>query len=246
MTRVMRKRISRKRTRNDAMARMLVPVLVIVLVAGLLALGWQRDLFGLRSAWIAEPIDASFESWLDREPGRAEEYAALQSFLREQGVGEVVPVWQLARVDREYAEKCNLDIWRIPPRELWPNVVPALRLVREHVIPAVGPVEVQSSYRTPELNECARGAPRSKHTSFEALDLWLATPPQDLDALYRGLCAMQERAGRNSRMGLGAYYDPNDPDYNPEGRFHIDAGGYRSWGRSYTRATSLCPRDPQP
>jgi hypothetical protein len=75
------------------------------------------------------------------------------------------------------------------------------------------------------------------------LDLWLETPRQDLDALYRELSVMQERAGRESRMGLGAYYDPTDPDYNPEGRFHIDAAGYRSWGRTYGSASSICPRN---
>jgi hypothetical protein len=110
----------------------------------------------------------------------------------------------------------------------------------------MGEVQVQSSYRTAELNACARGAARSKHISFQALDLWLVEPPKDLDAHYRKLCDIQERAGPDSRMGLGAYYDPKDKDYNPEGRFHIDGAGYRSWGRSYTRASSICPRDPQP
>lgn len=216
----------------------------IAVCAGLAGLVWQSGILRTDGQITDPSSQAAFERWLEQDPAREEEYEAFEEYLGARGVDEVVPAWQLARVDREYAEKCNLDVWRLPPRELWPNVVPALRLVRDHVIPAVGAVGVQSSYRTPELNECARGAPRSKHTTFEALDLWLETPRRDLGSLYRDLCAMQERAGRDSRMGLGAYYDPADPDYNPEGRFHIDAGGYRSWGRSYTRATSLCPREP--
>ena len=218
--------------------------LVWALLAGaLLYVAWINDLLRLPGGLIDPTSEAAFEAWLDAGEGRADEFSEFQGYLSEQGVGDVVPPWQLARVDREYAQRCKLDIWRLPPENLWPNIVPALRLVRDHVEPTMGEVEVQSSYRSPELNVCAGGAARSRHISFEALDLLLVNRRTDLDALYPELCAMQEEAGPESGMGLGAYYDPSDPVYNREGRFHIDAAGYRSWGRSYTRATSICPRD---
>lgn len=242
MTRARRKKTTRKSARKSANSPVLFWALVLAVVAVTAIYVWQRDPWGLWSGPIDPTSEPAFERWLDQDSERRKDYAALQDYLSGQGVGEVVPVWQLARVDREYAEKCKLEIWRLPPRELWPNVVPALRLVRDHVIPTMGEVAVQSSYRSPELNECARGAPNSRHISFEALDLFLVEPRDDLGEMYRELCDMQEAAGPESRMGLGAYYDPADEFYNPEGRFHIDGAGYRSWGRSYTKASSICPR----
>ena len=214
----------------------------IAILLGFLLILWQRELLLYPVAMLDPTGNAAFERWLDDEPGRPEQYAAFQAYLSDQGVGNVVPAWQLARVDEDYANRCDMSVWRLPPRELWPNVIPALRLVRDHVEPTMGEVEVQSSYRTPELNTCAGGASQSRHMSFEALDLWLAEKRDDLAALYGELCAMQAAAGPESAMGLGAYYDPSDPGYNPRGRFHIDAAGYRSWGRSYTSASSICPR----
>ncbi|MEM6476117.1 MAG: D-Ala-D-Ala carboxypeptidase family metallohydrolase [Pseudomonadota bacterium] len=217
-------------------------VIWIAIIAGVIFILWQRDMLSLPVAMLDPTSNAAFERWVDDDPRRQEEYAAFEAFLNEQGVGEVVSAWQLARVDKDYANRCNLEVWRLPPRELWPNVVPALRLVRDHIVPAMGEVEVQSSYRSPELNVCAGGAARSRHISFEALDLYLVDKPDDLETFYWQLCEVQENAGPQSSMGLGAYYDASDPFYNPEGRFHIDAAGYRSWGRSYTSATSICPR----
>ena len=74
-----------------------------------------------------------------------------------------------------------------------------------------------------------------------AFDLLAVDRPDDHAQFYGTLCAMQSRAGQGSAMGLGAYFDGSDPFYNPNARFHIDGAGFRSWGRSYTAATSPCP-----
>ncbi|MEW4447478.1 D-Ala-D-Ala carboxypeptidase family metallohydrolase [Qipengyuania sp. JC766] len=187
---------------------------------------------------VAPDSEAAFERWLAKEPERAPQFRKLQGFLQAQGVGQIVPAWQLTRVDAYYAAECGIEPFALPPEDLWPNVVPALRLVRDEVIPAVGPVEVRSSYRTPELNVRAGGAGGSRHLDFAAVDLG-TQDRQRGEALYRTLCAMHESAGAGSRMGLGAYYDPDEPGY-AGGRFHVDASGYRSWGRGYTRASSPC------
>ena len=41
-------------------------------------------------------------------------------------------------------------------------------------------------------------------------------------------------------MGLGAYFDPYKPRPSAQGRFHIDQAGFRTWGFSFTRASSYC------
>lgn len=214
----------------------------LLLAGGLLLVLWQRDILRTPTAMLDPSSEAAFEVWVEQDAERRVAFQQLQGFLREQGVEDVVSAWQLARIDRFYAQRCDLPLWRLPPPELWSNIVPALRLVRDHVEPAVGEVVVHSSFRTPELNACAGGASRSRHLDFEAVDLRLAQPRADLTGLYRDLCAMHEAAGAQSRMGLGAYFDFTDDGFNRGGRFHIDAAGYRSWGRSYTSATSPCGR----
>lgn len=245
MARTARKRSFRKR----ALAELrwwsgwaLRKTMWFAILAALLFILWQRDVLRVPIAAIIPSSNIAFDQWLSEDAAREEEFAQFKAYLAEQGVADVVPAWQLARIDAAYAKACNLPIFRLPPRELWPNVVPALKLVREHVVPTVGAVEVASSYRTPALNACARGAGRSRHLGFEALDLLPKDRPDDLALHYGSLCAMQARAGAGSAMGLGAYYDPTDPSYNPAGKFHIDAAGFRSWGRTYRAASSPCPQ----
>lgn len=218
-------------------------LLVLLLLVGAAVLVIDRglpDIVRLQGGAVSPTSEAAFESWLAKEADRATEFREFEAFLVSEGVGNVVPAWQLTRVDAFYAGRCEISPFAIPPENLWQNIVPALRLVREEVIGTVGPVRVLSSYRTPELNACARGAGRSKHLSFSALDLATVDGRRG-ETLYRDLCLMHEQAGHSSRMGLGAYYDFNEPEYGG-GRFHIDAEGYRDWGRSYTAQSSPCGR----
>lgn len=182
---------------------------------------------------------AAFDRWLAEAPERGAQFAALEDFLRESGVHGVVPAWQLARVDAFYAQRCDSPAFTIPPHETWGSIVPALQLVRDHVVPSMGEVSVLSSYRTPEINACAHGASGSNHLDFAALDL--ATVPRRRGAdLYREVCAMQREAGAESRMGLGAYFNPAEPEA-ASGRFHIDAEGFRTWGWDYSSRSNPCP-----
>lgn len=170
---------------------------------------------------------------------KALEYAAFQTMLEEEGVAGIVPTWQLWRVDADYAARCGTEYFAVVPEERWRDIVPALKLIRDEVIPVTGPVEVVSAYRTPEINECVNGASASKHLGFSAVDL-VASESSDREDLFADLCALHAKVGQANRMGLGAYYDPSDPNFNQRGRFHIDAEGFRNWGRDYTRATSPC------
>jgi hypothetical protein len=172
---------------------------------------------------------------------KAQDYAAFQRMLEDEGVAGVVPTWQLWRVDAQYAARCGTAFFAMPPKEQWREIVPALRLLRSKVIPVTGPLEVVSGWRSPAINTCIGGATRSAHLDFKALDLVAPSRVANRRRLFADLCAMQRKAGPGSQMGLGAYYRPDKPEANLEGRFHIDAHGYRTWGFDYTGKTNPCP-----
>ncbi|MEL1251400.1 FecR/PupR family sigma factor regulator [Aurantiacibacter gilvus] len=182
---------------------------------------------------------AAFERWLAADAEHGQAFGRFETFLQSQGVSGVVPDWQLLRIDTNLAARCDQPSFAVPPEGLWPRIVPALRLVRDRVEPLVGEVEVLSAFRPTAINTCVGGASGSKHMAFAALDL--ATVDRQHDAaFFTSLCAMQARAGPASRMGLGAYFDPADPD-RAHGRFHIDGEGFRNWGFDYTSRSSPCP-----
>ncbi len=172
---------------------------------------------------------------------KAQFYASFQKYLEDEGVAGVVPTWQLWRVDAHYARRCGTEYFTRPPMERWREIIPTLQLLRDEVIPVTGPVEVVSGYRSAEINECVNGASRSKHLSFAALDL-VAVQMTDREVLFKDLCALQARVGDQRAMGLGAYYDPADPERGAKGRFHIDAAGFRTWGFDYSRSSNPCPQ----
>ncbi|MDP5104184.1 MAG: D-Ala-D-Ala carboxypeptidase family metallohydrolase [Erythrobacter sp.] len=222
----------------------------IVLLLGLAALA-SASLAGVGdvgpSADEAGPSSAgAFNRWLFAENPhnggwKARDYAEFQGMLEDEGVAGIVPTWQLWRVDAQYAPRCGTDYFAMPPKERWREIIPTLKLLRSKVIPVTGPLEVASGWRSPAINTCVRGASRSAHLNFKALDL-MATQRRDRRELFVDLCAMQGAAGSGSRMGLGAYFNPDDPSANRAGRFHIDANGHRTWGFDYTAKSNPCPK----
>lgn len=182
---------------------------------------------------------ATFAAWLRSDTGHPQAYGEFIDFLGAQGVGNVVPPWTLLRTDQNAAGRCGASYYVLPPRELWPAIVPVLRLIRARVIPAIGKVEVVSAYRPPHFNVCAGGAPESRHMSFAAVDLD-ALQQSSAQVSLRKLCAAWRKAGPRSGWGLGAYFDPTGVNRNVLLRFHVDGTGYRSWGYSKKAATSAC------
>ena len=183
--------------------------------------------------------EAAFGHWLAAAEGHQASYDRFKAFLAGQQVAGVVPAWQLLRTDANYAARCGIDAFELPAEAKWPAIVPTLRLVRDNVIPVVGPVDVFASNRSAELNDCVNGAIGSRHLAFAAVDL-VAPGRTDKRQLFVDLCAMHQRVGARNGMGLGAYYDPARPQASRQGRFHIDASGFRTWGFGFTRATSAC------
>jgi hypothetical protein len=59
----------------------------------------------------------------------------------------------------------------LPPRELWPNIVPTARVLDELRERLGSPVRLNSIYRNQAYNSCLSGtAPESQHKSMRAID----------------------------------------------------------------------------
>lgn len=172
--------------------------------------------------------DELFAAW--RAGAASADVAAIEAYLVREGVGDVLPLVDLLRSDARWRSCPEAQPFAVPPRAQWPAMVPTLRYVRDHVVPAVGPVRVVSGYRDPVSNVCFKGASASRHLRFAALDL---TPvrPLDRDALIAALCPLHTRNGARHQVGLGIYKVT---------RFHIDTAGYRRWGADYRGASSPC------
>lgn len=171
-----------------------------------------------------------FERWLAADAARAPAFARFENMLAEEGVAEVLPARELWLTDR-LAPECVVEPFVMPPEELWPRIVPALRFIRDHVKPAIGAVTVASGYRDQQFNECVGGAPQSAHRGFHALDLLPVERSIRRKELIAKLCPIHAREGRSGRIGLGIY---------KARRFHIDALRYRGWGEDFHAATFPC------
>lgn len=161
----------------------------------------------------------------------AADVAAYGRFLEANGVAGVVPMPQLLHTARNWRD-CG-DEFAVPPRAMWPAMVPTLRLLaelrREGIL--TGATRIASAWRSPEMNACAGGAARSRHLGNGALDLDWDAPP---DGLAR-LCAAWGNTGGRHAWGLGFY---------TRERIHLDTGGYRTWGHDHHSGTSLCVAGP--
>lgn len=88
-----------------------------------------------------------------------------------------------------------------PPRELWPNIVPTLRVVDDLRDLLGSPIKITSSYRSPEYNEWVGGVSRSYHLQFKALDIQVVNfRPQKVAQLLRKMRSNGKFSG-----GIGVY-----------------------------------------
>jgi len=194
--------------------------LLLLVVVGLAAMLFVADTSDPRRR---------FMDWRDAHRAAVAAYAG---YLRQQGVDGVVPLPQLLRTVRDW-RKCG-DEFAVPPRASWPAIVPPLRLLAElrRVGVLTGRTEVASTWRSPAMNACAGGAPRSRHLDNGALDLDWDAPP---DGLARLCEAWGGDLGSRYAWGLGFY---------TRQRIHLDTGGWRTWGHDHHAATSLCVAGP--
>jgi hypothetical protein len=162
---------------------------------------------------------AEYEAWLASSPDVRGQVLSFESWQEAAGVRGVLPTYQLVRTASMWRE-CDGPAFEVPPFRLWPGMVNTLRFIRDHVKAAVGEVEAVSGYRNPALNRCARGAERSAHLDFFALDL-IPKQPLTRRILFERICPMHSRDGRAANAGLGFYAFT---------RFHIDTRSFRRYG----------------
>ncbi len=162
---------------------------------------------------------AEYNAWLASSPNVRGQVLSFESWQEAARVRNVIPTWQLVRTASMWRE-CNGPAFEVPPFRLWPGMVNTLRFIRDHVRPALGEVEAVSGYRNPALNLCARGAERSAHLDFFALDL-IPKQPLTRRQLFERLCPVHSREGRAANAGLGFYAFT---------RFHIDTRSFRRYG----------------
>ena len=166
--------------------------------------------------------EAEYQTWLAAGgPGRRAQVMSFESWQQVTGVYGVLPTWQVIRTASMWRE-CGGQPFEVPPFTLWPGMVDTLRFIRDHVKPAVGPVEAVSGYRNPALNQCARGSERSAHLDFFAIDL-IPLRPTTRRQLFDEICPAPARYGRAAGAGLGFYSFT---------RFHIDTRSFRRWGNA--------------
>lgn len=174
--------------------------------------------------------EADFPAWLRAAPGNIARLTAFQDYLNTQGVGSVIPLWQLTRTSSSWSE-CGAEPFEVPPADKWQHIVETLKFVRDDVIPRVGQVEALSAFRNDKLNACSNGAEHSAHREFFAIDMTPVNTSVDRLAMIRSVCAAHAQDGRAYDAGLGFYTGR---------RFHVDSSSFRKWGANGKGATSPC------
>jgi hypothetical protein len=180
-------------------------------------------------AGIAPQQDADlFAAW--RLGAAKDDVTAIEAYFRKEGVGHVLPLADILRSDARWRTCKAGQPFAVPPRRLWPSMVPTLRYIRGVLVPVTGPVRVVSGYRDPVANACFKGASASKHLHFAALDLTPVRPLSRTELIAK-LCPLHARTGARFAVGLGIYKVT---------RFHIDTAGHRRWGADYHAGSSPC------
>lgn len=172
---------------------------------------------------------ADYLAWLAQSPENQAKVRSFRSFLAENRVSDVLPVWQLVRTSSSWRE-CSAGRFEVAPADEWSNIVETLAFVKDEVRPAIGEVEALSGFRNDALNSCSDGKPRSAHRMFFAMDL---VPVGDIprNEMIGRLCTVHSEYGSGYRTGLGFYSGL---------RFHVDSNGFRKWGSDGRGASSPC------
>ncbi|MBY6191031.1 hypothetical protein KUV22_11420 [Microbulbifer agarilyticus] len=200
-----------------------VVVGIVALLLSLLLTLWlylqyqavEKPYYELKGYRVAD--DDSLKAFL-REGNNRRTLRQLSDFLNQSGVGDTTKIPNLLRQGSDW-----LDIkeppFAIPPEEYWPNMVATLKLIRDEVVPVIGPVDIVSAFRTDDYNHKAGGSKKSKHKSFCGVDL---VPRSNIGRkeLVEELTNLHTRLGPDSNMGLGLYSGV---------RFHVDTCGFRRW-----------------
>lgn len=184
--------------------------------------------------------EADYQAWLNERTQNRQNATDYQRFLSYYlGANNVPPMRELLTTARSWQE-CGYDPYQVPPKELWGQMLPTIRLYNElkqrGILPAH--TQIRSVYRNPDLNRCAGGAVGSKHMTNGAMDIWVPDYEVGSWQLYNvqnKLCQFWITNGERHRFGLGIY---------ATGAIHLDTQGYRKWGGQFSQLGSPCRYNP--
>ena len=183
-----------------------------------------------------KPQPEAYVAWL-ASADHQQAVQAYKQFLKQKGLANLVPDHELLSSARDW-QKCGVEPYAVPPREIWSNIVPTLSILKALVDDGViNDFEVTSVYRALSLNRCAGGADASRHVFNAALDFRIGPEqPTDLDQFNiqqtkTKLCQFWATKGQALNMGLGVY---------ASGQIHIDSQGFRAWEPDHHYKTSIC------
>jgi len=109
--------------------------------------------------------------------------------------------FQSAEIEWYFSKTRNGVRNTIPPRTLWKNIVPTLRVLDDLRDELKAPVVISSTYRAPAYNKAIRGAPHSRHLLFDAVDFSVrGVPPARAAAVL-----IQWRNEGKFKGGVGTY-----------------------------------------
>src|SRR3546814_16061470 len=105
---------------------------------------------------------ADYHAWLAREPAARAEVMSFKQFLDMDGVGGVIPTWQLVRTASMWRD-CSGPRFEVAPVAEWCHIAQTLKFVSTEVEPAIGDGAAVSGYRNGELNRGTGGPPARAH-----------------------------------------------------------------------------------
>ena len=101
-----------------------------------------------------KPQPEAYIAWLATGDHR-QSVQAYKQFLQTKGLANLVPDYELLRSARDW-QKCGVEPYAVPPREIWSNIVPTLSILKALVDDGIiNDFEVTSAYRALSLNRCA-------------------------------------------------------------------------------------------
>ena len=184
-------------------------------------------------------LPPDFVEWYNSDNNK-NGYMEYEKFLKSENAYGVFPTWQLLLTDTEYLSPfCKSNKFVLPPKKYWKNSVKTIKFIKNNIISKIGKVRIVSGFRPSEFNKCIGGASKSKHLEFGAFDL-VSIERDANNELFSELCTIWKKNDNESGFGLGAYWDKMEKLTNPNGRFHIDTFGKRTWGLDYTKNSSFC------
>ncbi len=101
-----------------------------------------------------------------------------------------------------------------PPENLWPNIIPTLRVLDKLRDYFDRPISISSTYRSPQYNAAIGGASKSFHCKFNAIDFTVQkVTPNAAAAILK-----EFRKKGDFKGGIGIY-----PSF-----VHVDTRGYNA------------------